>query len=63
MRPFFLFLALLKDDALSELFRVLLELDFALYFTLILAGVVDLAGFFISEDNELVLGHGISKMM
>ena len=55
MAVFVLFLRLLEDYALSELWRVFLELDLSLHLSLVLAGVVDLAGLFISEDYKLVL--------
>lgn len=56
MRRFlFLFLAFLERNAFAEFFRVFLELDFALYFAFILAGVVDLAGLLVSQHDKLIL--------
>jgi hypothetical protein len=51
----FLFLCLLESDVLSKLFAVFLKLYLALHLSLVLAGVVDLAGLFVSKDYELVL--------
>jgi len=55
---FFLFLRFLERNALAELLRVFLELDLALYLALVLARVIDLAGLFIAQNDELILGHG-----
>ena len=42
---------------LPELGAVLLELDLALDFLLVLARKIDLAGLFVADRDEMVLGH------
>ena len=40
---------------LSELCRVLLEFDFLLNFLLVLARIIDLAGRFMLQNDEIIL--------